>query len=72
MLNKNVAQKSAVKTVWTSFAMALAVAVLGGAAQFLTDTQVLTSILSAEPVLLVLVPLFAVVGQFVKDYIKHA
>jgi hypothetical protein len=72
MLNKTVAAKSAWKTVVTTFFMSLGVAILGTAAEFLSDADVLSGIFGADPKLLVLVPIFGMLGQFLKDYIKHA
>ena len=66
-----VAKKSAWKAVVTALAMSLGVAVLGAAADFLGDAGVLSGIFSADPKLLVLVPIFAMAGQALKDWIKH-
>lgn len=71
-LNPTVAGKSAWKSVVTTFFMGLGVAILGAAAQFFTDTDVLSGILGSDPRLLILIPIFGMIGQFLKDYIKHA
>jgi len=66
-----VAKKSATKTILTSLVVALSVAVLGGAAEFFTQTDVLSSILGADTKLLILVPIFGMLGNWLKDYLKH-
>ena len=70
MLNPTVAQKSAWKATASTFALALAVAVLGGAADFFMNTGLLQTLLDEK--LWIVIPVLNFVGQWVRDYVKHA